>query len=201
MKPPNPSRPSMRSVVIGILLVARGRADGLRLFGDTSQSVLSGLAPLGAFLLVGVVAALVGHDRETLTDLLSVSIGFLGPLVLSFEVARRWNRAAQWRRFATAFCWCQWAAPLALAVVLILMAIMMTVGIQPEIAAGGRRGADVRLCRVAELVSGPARVGADAVTGGGLGRDREFPHDYADLGAAGGQSDGERGARAIMHRE
>ncbi|WP_158742483.1 hypothetical protein [Acidisphaera sp. L21] len=136
MKPPNPSRPSMRSVVIGILLVARGRADGLRLFGDTSQSVLSGLAPLGAFLLVGVVAALVGHDRETLTDLLSVSIGFLGPLVLSFEVARRWNRAAQWRRFATAFCWCQWAAPLALAVVLILMAIMMTVGIQPEIAAG-----------------------------------------------------------------
>jgi hypothetical protein len=135
MKPPNPGRPSMRSVLIGILLVARGRSEGLRLFGDTPQSVLSGLTPLVAFLLVGVVAALVGRDRETVSDLLSVAIGFLGPLVLSFEVARRWNRAAQWRRFATAFCWCQWAAPLALVVVLILMAIMMSMGIRPEVAA------------------------------------------------------------------
>ena len=124
------------SVLLGVMLVARGRAEGLRQFGDTSQSVLAALAPLLAFLLVAVLLALLGRNWQAVTDVAGVSVGLLGPLVLSFEVARRWDRAAQWRRFATAFCWCQWAAPIVLAVVLVLMAILMAAGVSDNAAAG-----------------------------------------------------------------
>ncbi len=131
-----PGTPPFGKVLLGIMLVARGRAEGLRQFGDTPQSVLAALAPLVAFLLVGVVLAAIGGNREAVTDVAGVSVGLLGPLVLSFEVARYWNRAAQWRRFATAFCWCQWAAPMVLALVLVMMAILMAVGLSGDAAAG-----------------------------------------------------------------
>ena len=131
-----PVTPPFGKVLLGILLVARGRAEGLRQFGDTPQAVLAALTPLMAFLLVGVVLAVIGGNREAVTDVAGVSVGLLGPLVLSFEVARRWDRAKQWRRFATAFCWCQWAAPLVLAVVLVVMAILMAAGFSGDAAAG-----------------------------------------------------------------
>ena len=136
MKPPTPLRHPFTNVLLGILLVARGRAEGLRQFGDTPQSVLAALAPLLAFLLVGVVLGLLGRNRQAVTDAIGVAVGLLGPLVLSFELARRWDRAAQWRRFATAFCWCQWAAPMVMAVVLVLMAILMAAGVSGTAAAG-----------------------------------------------------------------
>ncbi len=136
MKPPGPPRQPVAHVLLGIMLVARGRAEGLRQFGDTPQAVLAALAPLLAFLLVGILLGLLGRNRLAVTDLAGVSVGLLGPLVLSFEVARRWGRAAQWRRFATAFCWCQWAAPVVLAFVLMLMAILMGFGLSDEAAAG-----------------------------------------------------------------
>ena len=131
-----PGTPPFGKVLLGIMLVARGRAEGLRQFGDTPQSVLAALTPLVAFLLVGVVLAALGGNREAVTDVAGVSVGLLGPLVLSFEVARYWGRAAQWRRFATAFCWCQWAAPIVLAAVLVVMAILMALGLSGDAAAG-----------------------------------------------------------------
>ncbi len=136
MKPPMPPKHPFTNVLLGIMLIARGRAEGLRQFGDTSQSVLAALAPLLAFLLVGLALGLLGRNRQAVTDAVGVSVGLLGPLVLSFEVARRWDRAAQWRRFATAFCWCQWAAPMVLAVVLLLMAVLMGAGLSGDAAAG-----------------------------------------------------------------
>jgi hypothetical protein len=131
-----PGTPPFSKVLLGIFLVARGRSEGLLQFGDTPQAVLAALTPLAAFLLVGVLLAAVGGNREAVTDVAGVSVGLLGPLVLSFEVARYWNRAAQWRRFATAFCWCQWAAPMVLAVVLVVMAILMAIGFSGDAAAG-----------------------------------------------------------------
>ena len=68
-------------------------------------------------------------------DIAAITVGLLGPLVLSFEIARRWGRAAQWYRFATAFCWCQWAAPMVLMAVLVLMALLMAGGISETAAA------------------------------------------------------------------
>ena len=136
MTRPKPPRPPVANVLLGIMLVARGRAEGLRQFGSSPQSVLGALAPLMAFLLVGVLLGVLGRNREAVTDAAGVSVGLLGPLVLSFEVARRWDRGAQWLRFATAFCWCQWAAPMILAVVLVLMAILMGLGVSGDAAAG-----------------------------------------------------------------
>ena len=48
---------SRKSVLIGILRIARGRADGIACFGSSPQAFLSSLAPLLAFPLVGAVLA------------------------------------------------------------------------------------------------------------------------------------------------
>lgn len=122
-------------IAIGILLLARGKADGLRHFGDTRKAVLAALAPLSAFILVALGLALLANaGADVLSDLLSMAVGFLGQLVFSFEVARRWGRGAEWFRFATAFCWCQWAGPMAMAASLVFMSFMIAAGVPNEAA-------------------------------------------------------------------
>ena len=98
--------------------------------------MLAALAPLVAFLLVGALIGLLGGSRDAVEDVAAVTVGLLGPLVLSFEFARRWGRAGQWYRFATAFCWCQWAAPMVLLAVLVLMSVLMAGGMGESTAAG-----------------------------------------------------------------
>ena len=132
---PGPPGPAMANLLLGIALVARGRKDGLRQFGNSPQAVLAALTPLVAFMIVGGLVALLGGGGEAVGDVAAVAIGLLGPLVLSFEVARRWGRAAEWPRFAAAFLWCQWAAPVVLACVLLLMATLMAGGLDGEAAA------------------------------------------------------------------
>ncbi len=132
---PKPPGPKMGSVLRGIVQVARGQKAGLDQFGDSPAAVLSALTPLVAFLIVGGLVALVGGAADALSDVAAVTIGLLGPLVFSYEVARRWGRGVQWPRFAAAFCWCQWAAPMVLALVLILMALLMSGGMSGDTAA------------------------------------------------------------------
>jgi hypothetical protein len=134
-KPPlGRPKPGAGGVLLGILLVARGRADGLLMFGTSREAVLTAIAPLAAFLLVGGFLALLG-GVDAVTNVVALLIVLLSPLVLSFEVARRWGRAAQWPRFAVAFCWCQWAGPMALAVVLVVMSMLMSSGLSGNTAA------------------------------------------------------------------
>jgi len=103
-------------------LLARGRADGLRQFGDTPSAFLASLAPLIAFPLVGAGLMLAqGGGLPALTALLSTFCALLAPPVLSYEPARLWRREGQWLRFATAFNWCQWAIPVLAAVLLTLV--------------------------------------------------------------------------------
>lgn len=135
MKQPANARQRMGPVLLGIARVARGRKDGLAQFGGTPQSLLSALAPLIAFLLVGAVIGLLGGSRDAVVDVASVTVGLLGPLVISFEIARRWGRSIHWFRFATAFCWCQWAAPVVLMIVLVLMAVLMASGLNENATA------------------------------------------------------------------
>lgn len=119
----------------GMLRVARGRVDGLELFGATPQAFLASLAPLVAFPLVG--AALMLTDQGAVraaTTLLFTVVAQLAPPVLSHAVARAWGREAYWLRYATAFNWCQWALPLAAMALLIVLQLGLYAGLPEEVA-------------------------------------------------------------------
>jgi hypothetical protein len=126
------------SVMVGIARLARGRADGLGQFGATRDAFLVSLAPLIAFPLVGGVLMLLGGGGlGALADLLATLCALLAPPVLSFEVARLWGREAAWLRFATAFNWCQWVIPVYGAVLLLVFAVLIGLGLQRELARAG----------------------------------------------------------------
>jgi len=129
------SRPR-QSVMLGILRVARGRADGIGCFGGTGQSFLASLAPLIAFPLVGAsMAFFTEGPRRALTSLAMTICALLTPAVLSFELARFWKRADAWPRFATAFNWCEWTLPVIACLVMVPLSIGISAGLS-ETAAG-----------------------------------------------------------------
>jgi hypothetical protein len=135
MMPPPPLK-KRRNVALGILLLARGRADGLAQFDGTPQAVLSALAPLAALMIVSLTLALIGRAPGALQSyLLAGAVGLLSQLVVSFEVARRWGRAAEWYRFAAAFCWCQWAAPVAMMGLILAMSLLLAMGVSEDASA------------------------------------------------------------------
>jgi hypothetical protein len=123
---PHLPRSNALRILLAISRVARGRSDGLGLFGNTPQSFLASLAPQLAFPIVGGAMMLAGGGGLlVIRDLLSTLCLLLAPQVLSYELARLWRRDAAWFRFATAFNWCQWVLPaLGLAVLLVLGVVM-----------------------------------------------------------------------------
>jgi hypothetical protein len=130
-----PDEAPPKSVMVGILRIARGRADGLLCFGATPQSFLASLAPLVAFPLVGAVLTLASRGaREALTGFAMTLCALLVPAVLSFEIARAWGRADRWLRFATAVNWCEWTLPLAACAALLPLGLAMGAGLDATIA-------------------------------------------------------------------
>jgi hypothetical protein len=77
-----------------------------------------------------------GGGVGALTDLLATLCALMAPPVLSFEMARLWQREAVWLRFATAFNWCQWAIPVLGSLLLLTVGVLVTMGL-PRQAAGG----------------------------------------------------------------
>jgi hypothetical protein len=138
-RPPRGAERPVRAgggVVLGVLLLARGRAEGFRQFGDSAQAFLSSLAPLVAFPLVGAALLLVdGVGLPALSDFLGTICALLVPPVLSQALAQAWGRDAAWLRYATAFNWCQWAVPLAAAACLLLVPVAEQLGLPPMAAA------------------------------------------------------------------
>ncbi len=128
-------RPPAGSIVVGIVRLARGRADGLQQFGATREAFLASLAPLVAFPLVGGALMLLGGGGlPALSDLLATLCALMAPPVLSFEVARLWGREASWLRFATAFNWCQWVIPLLGSLLIMVVSMMAELGLPQQIA-------------------------------------------------------------------
>ena len=129
-------RPGAQTILRGVLLLARGRAEGLRQFGDTPQAFLASLAPLIAFPLVGyLLLAAGGHGTAAIAGLLGTLCALLAPPVISFELARWWGRQHLWLRYATAVNWCQWAIPL-LASALLLVVYPVLAQLLSDNAAG-----------------------------------------------------------------
>ena len=126
------------SIVLGVIRLARGRADGMRQFGATRDAFLASLAPLIAFPLVGGTLMLLGGAGTTaIVDLLATLCALVAPPVLSFEVARFWHREGAWLRFATAFNWCQWAIPLVGSLLLLVFGVLAALGLPRGMARIG----------------------------------------------------------------
>lgn len=135
MAAPRPNILRGPGILRGMMLVARGRAEGIDQFAGTTQSFLASLAPLIAFPLVGTFFVLLNGDAASaITNLLATLAVLLAPPVLSFELARLWGRQAAWLRFATAFNWCQWLLPMLAGVLLLVIGMLLQAGLPEEAA-------------------------------------------------------------------
>ncbi|MGD0105110.1 MAG: hypothetical protein ABSC06_13865 [Rhodopila sp.] len=127
---------SRKSVLVGILRVARGRADGVGYFGSSPQAFLSSLAPLVAFPLVGAALGLFTEGPiRALTGLAMTVCALLTPAVLSYELARFWRRADVWVQFATAFNWCEWILPVLACLVMVPLSVGISAGMTETTAS------------------------------------------------------------------
>ena len=125
-----------QNVLVGILRIARGRADGVACFGASPQAFLSSLAPLLAFPLVGTVLAVFSEGpRRALTGLGMTLCALLMPAVLSYELARFWKRSDAWMRFATAFNWCEWILPILACLVMVPFSVAIGAGLDETTAS------------------------------------------------------------------
>ncbi|MBV8522172.1 MAG: hypothetical protein JOY71_08605 [Acetobacteraceae bacterium] len=123
------------SIVLGIARLAIGRADGFAAFGASPQAFLGSLAPLIAFAIVGAaLVAVEGGGLQVLTGFLATVCSLLAPPVLSQALARVWRRDEQWLRYATAFNWCQWTIPVAGAILLAVLDILLLAGLSADAA-------------------------------------------------------------------
>jgi hypothetical protein len=142
MVAPRPVTQRGPSVLRGVMLVARGRAEGIEHFASTGQGFLASLAPMIAFPLVGTVILLLnGGGTEAIVDLLATLAILLAPPVLSFELARLWARQSRWLRFATAFNWCQWLLPVLASVLLMALSALLQAGLSEQAATAVLVGA------------------------------------------------------------
>jgi hypothetical protein len=129
-------RAPRKSIIVGILRIARGRADGIGCFGSSPQAFLSSLAPLIAFPLVGAVLGLfTDGPRSALTGLAMTICALLTPAVVSYELARIWKRSDAWARFATAFNWCEWILPVLACLVMLPLSLAISAGMSETTAS------------------------------------------------------------------
>jgi hypothetical protein len=124
------------NIIVGILRIARGRADGVGCFGSGPQAFLSSLAPLIAFPLVGAVLGVFADGpRSALTGLAMTVCALLTPPVVSYELARIWQRSDAWVRFATAFNWCEWILPVLACLVMVPLSLAISAGMSEATAS------------------------------------------------------------------
>ena len=123
-------------VLVGIVRIGCGRADGLSLFGDSTGHFTASLAPFIALPLVGTIIALLQKPEIAIvSDLLATWCGLLAPAVLTWELARRWGRERLWLRYATAFNWCMWAIPIMAFLLLLTIGMLIGIGLPNDFAA------------------------------------------------------------------
>jgi hypothetical protein len=130
MRPSMKARPGRPNILRGVVLLCSGRAAGFAEMGEGPEAVLSSLAPLIAFPLVGcVLMAVQGKTEDGLADFLATLVALLAPPVVSHAIARRWGREQRWFRFATALNWCQWVLPVLGAVLVLVAGFMVQAGV------------------------------------------------------------------------
>jgi len=122
-------------VLRGLLLIGRGRAEGLDYFNATRDGFLAGLSPPIAFLLVFGALVLSQRPRaDTLGFVLVLLCGILMPPVLSHLMARLWKRGDHWLRYATASLWSNWLVFLVYPPAILLASILVAGGVSKQAA-------------------------------------------------------------------
>jgi hypothetical protein len=137
---PGPGGP-IASVFQGVLLLGRGRAEGLNCFGATMDALMSALAPYVALIGVGAFALIARHGTaiEAVRLLLLLCVLLVRPVV-SQILAQRWNRQGLWLRFATASLWASW-----LVQALIIIAFFLLHAMAPDLAESRVVGTGIML--------------------------------------------------------
>lgn len=96
-------------ILRGLLLLARGKADGIKEFANTPEAVGASLAPLIAFPLVTAgLTAMAGQPVFALTAFLSRFCAVLALPLITYEFARWTKREAFWFRTVSATNWSFW---------------------------------------------------------------------------------------------
>ena len=117
-----PARPSP---LRGVLLLARGRGEGIACFRSSPEAFLASLAPLLALPLAGAALLVVrGAFMPAVALVLLALTTQVAPAVLSHAVARFLGRENGWLRYATAYNWCQWANVAVMAVLLLVLSLV-----------------------------------------------------------------------------
>ncbi len=122
-------------VIQGLLLIARGRREGLDCFDATPDAFLAALSPWIAFLLVGALLMILRAPSIVGASLALLSFcALLLPPVLSHLLAGIWKRSTFWLRYATATIWCEWLVIVAYAVALLVVAVLLKAGVPTGLA-------------------------------------------------------------------
>jgi hypothetical protein len=124
-----------RCIYKGVFLLATGRSEGLDYFGDSPARFLASLASLALWPAIGVAALAAGSGGGEMTsDVMASVCAVLAPPVITYELARRWDRRAQWARYATGFNWCQWALPVVGFILILLISGLSRSGLPSDAA-------------------------------------------------------------------
>jgi hypothetical protein len=93
----------------GVWLLARGRAAGIKEFGNSVDALTASLAPLIAFPMVGAgITALDGQPKLAAVAFLARLCAVLALPVITYEFARLTKRDALWLRTTAALDWSFW---------------------------------------------------------------------------------------------
>ena len=116
-------------------MLARGRADGIKEFGNSSDAVAASLGPLIAFPLVGAAyTALNGQPEFAALGFFSRLCGVLALPLITYEFDRLVRREAEWMRTAAALNWSFWMLLPALLVAAALGAMAVAAGLSQTAA-------------------------------------------------------------------
>ncbi len=114
----------------GLLLLARGRAEGIKAFGNSTEALNASLAPLIAFPLVGAArTAFMGQPLFAAIDFLSRLCAVLALPLITYEFARLAGRESEWRRTVAALNWSFWMIVPLLLIAAVLGAVMVMAGV------------------------------------------------------------------------
>jgi hypothetical protein len=126
-------RRTIPSVLRGMGLIARGRAEGLNCFRDTPQAFLLSLAPGLGLLLGAIIEGFAeGTGMSAIDEIPGTLCVLLAPAVLSYELARFWGREAFWNRYIVAFNWCQWLLPMIAFVLITVVTLAQIAGVDGQ---------------------------------------------------------------------